>query len=89
MRRQLSTTLGRLVAGKRETGQSARKPHLGRSLLLGIGGATAGGLLWRYGEAGWGETGDIFLKVRIQPSLETKLPQDKYSDKIEVREALQ
>ena len=68
MRRQLSTVLGRLAAGKRENGQNGRKLHLGRTLLLGIGGATAGGLLWQYHQ-----TGDILLKVRSQPSLETNL----------------
>jgi len=61
MRRQLSSTLGRLLARKRQ-GMSARKLHLGRSLLLGIGGATAGGLLWQYHLTGWGQTGSIFLK---------------------------
>jgi len=57
MRRQLSTVLGRLAAGKRENGQNGRKLHLGRTLFLGIGGATAGGLLWQYHQ-----TGDILLK---------------------------
>ena len=65
MRRQLSSTLGRLVARKRQS-PSARKVHLGRSLLLGIGGAIAGGLLWQYHQKGLGQTGNIFLKVRIE-----------------------
>ena len=72
MRRQLSTVLGRLAAGKRENGQNGRKLHLGRTLLLGIGGATAGGFLWQYHQ-----TGDILLKVRIKTIIG-----DKSSDKI-------
>ena len=72
MRRQLSSTLGRLVARKWQS-LSAGKLYLGRSLLFGIGGATAGGLLWQYHQKGWGQTGNIFLKVRIQSSLEKRV----------------
>ena len=44
----------------------SRKIQLGNSLLLGIGGATTGGLLWQYHERGSGQIGDIFLQVGKQ-----------------------
>ena len=60
--RPFSSTLARLLARKRE----GRKIQLGNSLLLGIGGATTGGLLWQYHERGSGQIGDIFLQVGQQ-----------------------
>ena len=60
--RPFSSTLARLISRKRE----GRKIQLGNSLLLGIGGATVGGLLWQYHERGSGQIGDIFLQVGKQ-----------------------
>merc|ERR1712130_193246 len=59
MRWLLSSTFGRKFGGRK----SARKHHLGRFLLLGVGGATIGGLLWQYDQnRSGGQKGSIFLK---------------------------
>ena len=65
MKSPLSSIFSRLIGGKRQQSfQRARKSQVGNILVWGIGGATAGGILWQCQDKDWKQVGDLLLQVQ-------------------------
>ena len=65
MKSPLPSIFSRLIGGKRQQSfQRARKSQVGNLLVWGIGGATAGGILWQCQDKDWKQVGDLLLQVQ-------------------------